>query len=438
MGLVHSGTTGATAKQLYGTAFVCASPDCRQPLYRLSEDGQTQTLNSRICHIAAKSEGGPRWDPGMSEGENRSAGNLIVLCPLHAWEIDQPGWSDKFPAQLLLEWKKEQVDLTERIRMSWPLSDDEAAEVLRVSEGISIVAETLSLGGAGGVGMGAGGGGGGAIGPGSSGGPGGRGGSINFGPGYTNDGEARAALETFLEVAGNTDRGTGAGGSGAVGPDARGGAGGDGADALVDTIWMDKGTHQVLIGSRGEDSILNLFDEDGVLQNQVIVRSPGAQYAPYPVTRGRPLAAADLHGGFSVTTMIVADSVTVRRGMVDVLNAFWRQYEFEASPFRAIWTLVTDFDTGTIAPGDVIELQVLVRDPDGACRLRERFDVHSPDPESAFRTFQALQLNFTGSASGEWTIEIVGGATVLRSLLVRVKCPPPAETDQGGGVIMVA
>lgn len=437
MGIVHGEPTPATAKRLYGTAFICAYPDCRQPLYRLSEDGRIQTLNSRICHIAAKSEGGPRWDPEMSENENRSAENLLLMCLPHASEIDEASGSVKFQTQRLLDWKKKQVDLTEHIRRSWSLSDDEAAEVLRVSEGISIVAETLSLGGAGGVGLGAGGGGGGAIGPGSSGGPGGCGGSINFGAGYTTEGEASSALEMFLEVAGDTDRGTGAGGSSAVGPNARGGAGGDGADALVDQFWIGKGTHQVLIGSRGEDSILNLFDEDGVLQDQVIVRSPGAPYASYPVTRGRPLEAADLNSGFSVTTMILADSVTVRRGMVDVLNAFWRLHEFDASPFRAIWTLVAEFETGTIAPGDVIELQVLVRDPNGACRLRERFDIQSPDPDSAFRTFQALLLNFTGTASGEWTIEIVSGAMVLRSLHVRVKCPPPAKTDQGGGVIMV-
>lgn len=91
MGTVHADRTNATAKLLYGMAFMCAYPNCKQPLYQLSEDGLTQTLNSRICHIASKSEGGPRWDPDMSEAENRSAGNLLLLCSLHAWEIDQPG-----------------------------------------------------------------------------------------------------------------------------------------------------------------------------------------------------------------------------------------------------------------------------------------------------------------------------------------------------------
>lgn len=45
-------------------------------------------LNIEVAHICARSEGGPRWDPQMTEAENRSSFNLIPLCLDHAREID--------------------------------------------------------------------------------------------------------------------------------------------------------------------------------------------------------------------------------------------------------------------------------------------------------------------------------------------------------------
>ncbi len=44
---------------------------CPQPLYRVSESGE-RVLNSRVAHIHARSEGGPRWNPTMTAEENRA------------------------------------------------------------------------------------------------------------------------------------------------------------------------------------------------------------------------------------------------------------------------------------------------------------------------------------------------------------------------------
>ena len=84
----HRPPTPATIKQLYGTAFRCAEPSCTKPLYRLNNDTGEWILNSRVAHIRARSEGGPRWDPQMSEEDNRSDDNLVPLCEEHAFEID--------------------------------------------------------------------------------------------------------------------------------------------------------------------------------------------------------------------------------------------------------------------------------------------------------------------------------------------------------------
>lgn len=123
--------TAATIKQLYATAFRCAAPSCMKPLYRVSDTTGKFILNSRVAHIHARSEGGPRWDPTMSGEDNRSAANLMLMCEEHAFEIDTT--PDDFPADLLREWKAAQLAEYLDLQKSWPINDDEAAEVAHES-----------------------------------------------------------------------------------------------------------------------------------------------------------------------------------------------------------------------------------------------------------------------------------------------------------------
>jgi hypothetical protein len=127
----HRPPTDATIKQLYGTAFRCAEPSCTKPLYRLNNDTGEWILNSRVAHIHARSEHGPRWDPDMSEQANRSADNLLPLCEEHAFEVDAT--PDHFTADLLSGWKKAQLAEALKVGKSWPISDAEAAEVVTES-----------------------------------------------------------------------------------------------------------------------------------------------------------------------------------------------------------------------------------------------------------------------------------------------------------------
>ncbi|MGI5401489.1 hypothetical protein ACQEVG_19010 [Streptomyces sp. CA-135486] len=69
----------------------------------------------------------------MSEAENRSAANLILLCQAHAKEIDD--FPDLFPADLLREWKRTQLDTHEEATQR-PLTDTEVEEVLERSFGL--------------------------------------------------------------------------------------------------------------------------------------------------------------------------------------------------------------------------------------------------------------------------------------------------------------
>ncbi|MDB5295166.1 MAG: endonuclease [Phycisphaerales bacterium] len=74
-----------TVKRLYAVSGnQCAFPGCRLPLV----DPTSGTVTGRICHIKARSPGGPRYDPAQSDGERHGFANLIILCPIHHDVID--------------------------------------------------------------------------------------------------------------------------------------------------------------------------------------------------------------------------------------------------------------------------------------------------------------------------------------------------------------
>ena len=184
MSIEHPPPTESTVKELYGNAFGCADPQCKQPLFRSNSDG-TKTLNSRVTHICARRENGPRWDREMSPEENRAVGNLLLMCIPHAYEVDDPQRVHLYSKELLRSWKEQQLAEYDKTRSGWQLTDAEAEEVIRESYAAEVLlqGDTINLGGQGGQAPSAGGSGGSAIGRGAIGGKGGAGGpmTINLG-----------------------------------------------------------------------------------------------------------------------------------------------------------------------------------------------------------------------------------------------------------------
>ena len=61
----------------------CAFPECSSPLVAPSG-----TIAGEICHIRAKSPGGPRFDPAQAEADRHGYENLILLCGEHHRVVD--------------------------------------------------------------------------------------------------------------------------------------------------------------------------------------------------------------------------------------------------------------------------------------------------------------------------------------------------------------
>lgn len=127
----HRLPTAATVKQMYATAFRCGHPKCRKPLYRMNDATGDLTLNSTVAHIHARRENGPRWNASMSEDDNRSESNLILLCLEHSSEVDDV--PDEYPAEQMQAWKVTIRDEYDRFHQSWTITEDQVAEVFAAS-----------------------------------------------------------------------------------------------------------------------------------------------------------------------------------------------------------------------------------------------------------------------------------------------------------------
>jgi len=305
----HPEPTQATAKLLYANAFRCARPGCRRPLY--SVDGETgiRTLNSRIAHIHARREGGPRFDLNQSADDNRHANNLLVLCLEHANEVDVPGWETRFPPSVLKEWKEAQLRDFDRIQQGWAIPDE---DLTKVFVGPSFAGD-VTLGGAGGAAPGAGGGGGGAIGDGR-GGAGGAGGAT-----YNLNGTPGIAP------------GAGGGGGGARGEGAAGGDGGPGGARVVATFRIEDLPDQLEImvgagglggevgkpGAPGEPSFIRYKLPNGTCRELVRADGGGVAAAIQPTDARDPTQATP------VLTLMLADYADVRDGLLFVAGGGW-------------------------------------------------------------------------------------------------------------------
>lgn len=364
----HPEPTDATVKQLYGSAYFCAFPGCLEPLYRSDAAARVRVLNSRVSHIAARSEGGPRWDPAMSPEKNRSDGNLLLLCLKHAAEVDDEARVSQFPSDLLREWKAVQLATYEGMGRGFALSDDETAEAAELSfrEGtIDLSRSEIHLGGTGGSAPGAGGGGGGAIGPGAVGGEGGGGGDVIHG-------WFRAAdLPDVVDI--------------------RVGRGGRGADP----------------GGAGEDG------EDSSFGGLVARGGRGGR-------PGRPRATGRVDELVQVPVAMVADGVSIRDGVLFILGGAWSHTTFDSLPGRVVTQLVVVVDAQGSTGSTTLEFQAA--SPMGRTSTIGTASAPAPDGVAPIaRSFVVVPLDMAVDEPGVWTVRVLRGGQVLAEVSFEVR-----------------
>ena len=79
----------------------CAYPGCTAPIV----DDDSGIVVGEISHIKGKSPQGPRYDPNQTREERNGYENLLLMCNPHNKIIDHEDTRDKFPVNLLREFK---------------------------------------------------------------------------------------------------------------------------------------------------------------------------------------------------------------------------------------------------------------------------------------------------------------------------------------------
>jgi len=110
-----------TIRRLFALAGnACAFPDCPSPI--VEAEG---TITGEICHMHARSKGGPRFEATQSEQERHAFDNLILLCRRHHKIIDAE--PDIYSVEVLQEMKANQ---TARYGRSEEVNDSIYAKLL--------------------------------------------------------------------------------------------------------------------------------------------------------------------------------------------------------------------------------------------------------------------------------------------------------------------
>lgn len=99
--------TRTTVKMLFARCRNrCAFPECSVPI--VEENG---TVTGLICHIHARSPGGPRYSAEQTEEQRHAADNLILMCARHSKVIDSE--PKRYTVKLLTTFKHEHEQTAE-------------------------------------------------------------------------------------------------------------------------------------------------------------------------------------------------------------------------------------------------------------------------------------------------------------------------------------
>jgi len=426
MPVEHRSPTPATVKELYANAFRCAYPSCRRPLYKVDSETGERSLNSNVAHICARSEGGERWDAKMTEEENRSAGNLLILCLEHAWEVDRPNRAMAFPPALLKAWKQEQLNEFDAIGgQGWMLTSEMADDALRASEEpINIINSVLNLGAHGGNAPGAGGGGGGAFGTNSSGGAGGKGGDTYY------DGVPISDFAFDYKLPSGEYAGAGGGGAGAEGENAVGGGGGGGGDRVITSFSLNEleslegpltvevkvgeggrpGQHAGEHSGQGGDSEIRFVTADGKIVRSIKAKGGGRGLPGFAISpEAREATPVDIDSGLNVSTLMVADAFHTKNGLLYVMGGAAECWLYPELPADIFWPTTIVVSMGQVPDSLLLTFYVVVDDPDGQEVFRLPFNVIKGIERPVANFTQSIAVQFIAKAAGVWVLRILSG-----------------------------
>lgn len=99
-----SGPSDTTIRRLFAVSMNrCAFPACETPII----DSTSKTILAEVCHIHARNERGPRYNPTQTDEERHGFDNLILMCGVHHKLIDSAENIQRFSPSFLFALKAE-------------------------------------------------------------------------------------------------------------------------------------------------------------------------------------------------------------------------------------------------------------------------------------------------------------------------------------------
>jgi hypothetical protein len=374
----------------------------------------------------------------MTEEQNRSTDNLLILCLEHALEIDQPNRVSAFPVELLKSWKQEQLNEFDALGgQGWMLTSEMAEDALRASEkGTSIINSVLNLGGTGGSAPGAGGGGGGAFGINATGGPGGPGGDTRR--------EGVPLINDFLDSKhpSGESPGSGGGGAGAEGENAVGGGGGGGGERVVGAFSIEDLdsaggplSMQVVIGQggssgqhlgehaeSGDDTELRFVTADGKVVRSIVAKGGARGLPGFAVPPGaREVTFTDIDSGLNVSALMVADVFHTKGGLLYVMGGAAECWLCPTLPTEMYWPATVVVSLGRIPDSLLLTFYAVVDNPLGHEVFRLPFNVQKGVERPVANFIQFLDVRFKAKIEGVWVLRVLSGDYEFARLPLGIK-----------------
>ena len=327
----------------------------------------------------------------MTEDDNRSASNLLLLCVEHAAEVDLPHRVAEYTVDVLRAWKQAQIEAYDQAVRSagtgavgWDLSQTEVEQVQHylTDNSMSFRADTMIFGGLGGAAVGAAGGGGAAIGSGALGGPGG------------------PASQIILDGTFGAAPGAGGGGGASMAPDAM-----SASPISIPEGLQGHGFSAGTDGEDGGDTVLRIGDQE--------IRAVGG--AGGLAGTGERSQTDSLR----ISSIVLAryaewsDTATVVGGGI-----VW--YAVLNLPARLVVTAFMIFEAGGVDTGEYT-VAVEVHNPAGERRGRVRFPLTVERVGEVVRISRGCDVPVDVDSFGVWTVVVSssGADPVTHSFIVK-------------------
>lgn len=237
---------------------------------------------------------------------------------------------------------------------------------------------------------------------------------------------------------GGSAPGAGGGGGAAIGPNARGGPGGQGGD--FNGAWpAELLPFLSRIGAPGAGGgggasatpAMALFDYSSLLAEALdqaiplgtpIAAKGGDGGSAGPVPPARAVEQRDIDAGLRLAVFAPADLVQVRAEMINALSLGWEYCSVPSLPCDVAWNVACVFSRPrrTQEESSVIGVWIVVQDPDGNEVSKEPLLLFGDSWTAASRS---VVLRFVANMAGTWILSACSGVFCLARFSVEIRSP---------------